>query len=122
MRSAATSTLHQLPRGEPVAVPDDKADKVLVALHHRPGMGSHELAVMVSTMTPTLLPMLKVMEAKGAIKSEPATLLRGSSLVWKLTQAGAKEAVFAIHRAKKTGPKSTFVGGLNPWTGAKMRL
>lgn len=115
------STPLQLPRGTPVVVPDDKADKVLIALHHRPGMGSHELAVMVSTMIPTLLPMLEVMKARGAIRSEPATLVRGSSLVWNLTQSGAKEAVFAIHRARKKGPKTTFVGGFNPWSGAMMR-
>lgn len=115
------STPPELPRGTTAAVQQDKADKVLIALHHRQELGTHELAVMVSTMQPTLIPLLNAMEADGAIKSEPSTLIRGSALTWKLTHDGAKEAVFAIYRAKKTGPKSTFVGGTNLWTGAKMR-
>lgn len=121
LRSAAMPTPTELPRGDPVEVPDYKADKVLVALHHRPGMVTSDLAVMVATMPLTLLPILQAMAAQGVVKGEPINPERGSSMLWKLTHEGAKAAVFALHRERKKRPKSTFVGGTNLWTGAKMR-
>lgn len=105
----------------PAEVPEQKSDKVLIALHYRPGMVTSDLAVMLATMPSTLLPTLRVMALKGTIESAPASPTRGASLLWKLTHEGAKAAVFALHRERKHRPKSTFVGGLNPWTGAKVR-
>lgn len=113
-------TPNQLPRGDLVEVPDYKADKVLIALHHRPGMTTGDLGVMVATMPLTLLPILQAMAAKGVVKGEPISPEKGSSMLWKLTYEGAKAAVFALHRERKARPKSTFVGGCNLWTGAKM--
>ena len=104
-----------------VKVPESKADRVLIALHHRQGMQTDELAVMLATMPVTLLPVLRGMQASGALLCEPVGPTRGSVLLWKLTNAGAKQAVFALHRDKKNRPRSVFVGGINPWTGAKTR-
>lgn len=107
--------------GVAVKVPDSNADRVLIALHHRQGMQTDELAVMLATMPVTLLPVLSGMQASGALLCEPVGPTRGSVLLWKLTNAGAKQAVFALHRDKKNRPRSVFVGGINPWTGAKTR-
>ena len=104
-----------------VKVPESKADRVLIALHHRHGMQTDELAVMLATMPVTLLPILRGMQASGTLLCEPVGPTRGSVLLWKLTNAGAKQAVFALHRDKKNRPRSVFVGGINPWTGAKTR-
>ena len=104
-----------------VKVPESKADRVLIALHHRQGMQTDELAVMLATMPGTLLPVLRGMQASGALLCEPVGPTRGSVLLWKLTNAGAKQAVFALHRDKKNRPRSVCVGGINPWTGAKTR-
>ncbi len=104
-----------------VKVPESKADRVLIALHHRQGMQTDELAVMLATMPVTLLPVLRGMQASGTLLCEPVGPTRGSVLLWKLTNAGAKQAVFALHRDKKNRPRSVFVGGINPWTGAKTR-
>lgn len=109
----------QTPTAEPV--PEAKADKVLIALHHRPEMPTEDLAVMLATMPLTVLSVLRSMAGSGLLDSAPSGPGKGASLVWKLTTHGAKQAVFAIHRDRKARPRSTFVGGINPWTGAKMR-
>lgn len=127
VRPAGVATMASLGAGViatkalPAEVPEQKSDKVLIALHYRSGMRTSDLAVMVATMPATLLPTLRLMALKGIIESEPVSHTREASLMWKLTHDGAKAAVYALHRDRKSRPKTTFVGGRNPWTGAKMR-
>lgn len=102
-------------------VPEAKTDKVLIALHHRPEMTTEGLAVMLATMPALVSHVLQSMLDSGLIES--TTYRRSGAVIvdWKLTTHGAKQAVFALHRDRKARPKTTFIGGINPWTGAKMR-
>lgn len=127
VRSAGVTTMAALearavaPKTPPEEVPEQKSDKILIALHFRSEMPTSALALLLATMPVTLLPALKSMEHHGTVESKPESPAKGAPLVWKLTQAGAKAAVFALHRDRKNRPKTVFVGGNNPWTGAKMR-
>lgn len=98
----------------PVEV-DPSVDKILVALHKRPNANAEFLGAVTRLGAIAAEQVLARMAKSGLVG------VVGEAKCWLLTSSGSKMAIFAIHRERAKGPRTAFVGGINPWTGEVMR-
>lgn len=105
----------------PAGVTQERIDLVLAALHIRKEANTWELASLLSTHHVVIAPLLQHMVGQQLLAETVSKPESGPIPSWKLTFLGAKEAVPAFYRVRASRPRTTFVGGMNPWTGVRMR-
>ena len=101
-----------------------EGDKLLVALHHRQTMTKAELLTLTGLTESQLLRVIGRLQTDqsitGARLPRQGDEERGKK-AWSLTEKGAKEAIFSLHRQKQVAVRTRFAGGVNIWTGAQVR-
>lgn len=109
-----------VPERPPVATPE-RVDKVLSSLHYRKEASTEDIAAILSSHVVIATPILAYLHALNWVAEATISTEKGANSHWKLTFSGAKEAIFATHRARLRGVCTVFADGINPWTGVKTR-
>lgn len=104
----------------PQTATEARVDRLLVSLKGRKEVVTEDLAACLAVHSVIVTPILHYLEALGWLCCRELRSEGKATQLWKLTIAGAREAVFAAHRARTTGMRTAFADGINPWTGAKV--
>lgn len=106
----------------PAGVAKERVDKVLSLLHVCGEASTDRIAVLMSLHKVIISPVVAHLSKQKWLVEEVSGPKNAKITVWKLTNSGAKEAVFAYHRDKSRCPRTFFAGGVNPWTGVNTRI
>lgn len=96
-----------------------RVDRVLSSLRQREAASLAEISAYLASHPVVVGPILQYMKAQNLLAETLSGPPRARISVWKLTFDGAKEATFAVHRARASGVRTVFAEGMNPWTGVR---